>query len=152
MDNGTSGAAHEVLPVEAHLSRLNILVQDMRTALAFYRLLGFRFAEGDDGANYVEVRTPNGFRISWWQRDDMQSVVPDTPASGHSVEIAVRCPGRAGVDATFQRIVDAGYAAIRPPFDAPWGQRYAFVEDPDGNLVGLEEHGVDSVQNFYAIR
>ena len=25
----------------------------------------------------------------------------------------------------------------QPPFDAFWGARYAIVEDPDGNSVGL---------------
>lgn len=124
--------------VEAHLSRLNVLVNDMNKALSFYRLLGFNLDEVDDEVGYVEARTSNGFRISWWKRADIE--VPDKAASGYRVEIAFRCPGRDGVDAVYKRIVDAGYTSIRPPFDSPWGQRYAFVEDPDGNLIGLEEH------------
>ena len=31
----------------------------------------------------------------------------------------------------------AGYAGSQPPYDAFWGARYAIVEDPDGNDVGL---------------
>jgi predicted enzyme related to lactoylglutathione lyase len=126
--------------MEAHVSRMNILVEDMGKSLSFYKLLGFTFSEENYESGYVEERTPNGFRISWWKRSAMDGVVADKPATGYRVEIAVRCPGREGVDAVHQRIVDAGYTSVRPPFDSPWGQRYAFVEDPDGNLVGLEEH------------
>lgn len=134
-NSGSAGA-------EAHLSRLNILVDDMAESLSFYKLLGFSFKEENYQSGYVEERTPNGFRISWWLRSTMEGVVPDKAKSGYCVEIAVRCPGREGVDAVYQRIVDAGYASVRPPFDSPWGQRYAFAEDPDGNLVGLEEHAL----------
>ncbi len=31
----------------------------------------------------------------------------------------------------------AGYKSELTPFDAPWGQRYAVVLDPDGNGVDL---------------
>jgi uncharacterized glyoxalase superfamily protein PhnB len=33
--------------------------------------------------------------------------------------------------------VDAGFSAKLEPFDAFWGQRYATLIDPDGNLVDL---------------
>jgi hypothetical protein len=31
----------------------------------------------------------------------------------------------------------AGYRAQQAPYDAFWGARYAIVEDPDGNAIGL---------------
>ena len=31
----------------------------------------------------------------------------------------------------------AGYKGLREPWDSPWGQRYAFLQDPDGNRVDL---------------
>jgi hypothetical protein len=31
----------------------------------------------------------------------------------------------------------AGYAGPQPPYDAFWGARYAIVQDPDDNDVGL---------------
>ena len=30
-----------------------------------------------------------------------------------------------------------GYAGRQPPYDTFWGARYAVIEDPDGNHVGL---------------
>src|SRR5438128_1214082 len=44
---------------------------------------------------------------------------------------------RNAVDETFGRIVAAGHRAQQSPYDAFWGARYAIVEDPDGNAVGL---------------
>src|SRR6185503_3124926 len=35
------------------------------------------------------------------------------------------------------KIAGGGYRGQQPPYDAFWGSRYAVVEDPDGNLVGL---------------
>jgi uncharacterized glyoxalase superfamily protein PhnB len=31
----------------------------------------------------------------------------------------------------------AGYQRHKEPWDAPWGQRYATLHDPDGNGVDL---------------
>src|SRR5580765_5051042 len=44
---------------------LGITVHDMGAALRFYRLLGLDIAPNTDGEAYVEVITPNGYRISW---------------------------------------------------------------------------------------
>jgi uncharacterized glyoxalase superfamily protein PhnB len=41
------------------------------------------------------------------------------------------------VDRLFQELVTAGGHGDLPPFDAPWGQRYASIHDPDGNAVDL---------------
>jgi len=34
-------------------------------------------------------------------------------------------------------LTELGYQGIHEPWDAPWGQRYATVLDPDGNAVDL---------------
>ncbi len=61
-------------------------------------------------------------------------------------EVAVPGPGRAGfevgflvddVDAAFRDLVDAGAAPVTEPGDRPWGQRTAYVADPDGYLIEL---------------
>jgi uncharacterized glyoxalase superfamily protein PhnB len=35
------------------------------------------------------------------------------------------------------KLTAAGYHSELDPFDAPWGQRYASMNDPDGNGVDL---------------
>ena len=41
------------------------------------------------------------------------------------------------VDALFELITGAGHPGTLKPFDAPWGQRYATVSDPDGTSIDL---------------
>ena len=43
----------------------------------------------------------------------------------------------AEVDALFEKLIEAGHPGLLKPYDAPWGQRYATVADPDGNWVDL---------------
>jgi lactoylglutathione lyase len=38
-------------------------------------------------------------------------------------------------DAAFRAALDAGALAFRPPEDRPWGERTAYILDPDGGLV-----------------
>ncbi len=51
--------------------------------------------------------------------------------------IAFLCDSPAEVDATYRELVDAGCERHKEPWDAFWGQRYAQVEDPDGNGIDL---------------
>jgi uncharacterized glyoxalase superfamily protein PhnB len=41
------------------------------------------------------------------------------------------------VDAAFARVAAAGHRVVHEPYDAFWGARYALVQDPVGNTVGL---------------
>jgi len=44
---------------------------------------------------------------------------------------------RDDVDVRYAQLTGTGYAGRQPPYDTFWGARYAIVEDPDGNEVGL---------------
>jgi lactoylglutathione lyase len=41
------------------------------------------------------------------------------------------------VDGVFARAREEGYEAVSDPADMPWGERVAWIADPDGNLVML---------------
>ena len=56
---------------------------------------------------------------------------------GHPITLAFLCSDAADVDATYARLTDAGFTGTTAPYDAFWGQRYANVDDPDGNDVAL---------------
>lgn len=56
---------------------------------------------------------------------------------GHRIALAFKCETPEEVDSLYHSIVDAGFNGHKPPWDAFWGQRYAVLEDPDGNLVEL---------------
>ena len=63
-----------------------------------------------------------------------QAVIRLTDAS---VAEACHLPDAAAVDALYEQLTEAGHHGELAPFDAPWGQRYASVNDPDGNGVDL---------------
>ncbi len=117
---------------------IGITVKDMAAALAFYRLLGLAIPPDSAGEPYVEVITPNGYRISWNSQEMVKGIDPHwTEPTGHRMTLAFKCDSPAEVDATYGQIVAAGYNGHTAPWDAFWGQRYAVVLDPDGNLVDI---------------
>lgn len=117
---------------------LGIVVRDMGTSLKFYRLLGLDIPPEADKESHVEITTPGGFRIAWDTLDLMRRIDPQRPEpGGHAMSLAFKCQDPAAVDAHYARLMAAGYRGHKPPWDAFWGQRYAVVVDPDGNLVDL---------------
>jgi uncharacterized glyoxalase superfamily protein PhnB len=53
------------------------------------------------------------------------------------VVVGFRVASRDDVDRLYADMTGAGYRGQQPPYDAFWGARYAVVEDPDGNAVGI---------------
>ncbi len=117
---------------------VGIVVADMGASLRFYRTLGLEIPEGLDSEPYVEIITPNGYRISWNTEEMIRSFDPgwEEPV-GQRVSLAFKCDSPAEVDAVYARIVAHGYMPYKGPWDAFWGQRYAVVIDPDDNNVDL---------------
>jgi uncharacterized glyoxalase superfamily protein PhnB len=117
---------------------IGYVVTDMTKTLAFYRTLGLDIPTGNENEPFVEVITPNGYRLSWNSLEMVKEIDPDWKEPvGQRIGVAFLCDSVAEVDATYQRLVAAGYRGHKEPWDAFWGQRYAQVEDPDGNLVDL---------------
>jgi uncharacterized glyoxalase superfamily protein PhnB len=110
----------------------------MAAALDFYRLLGLEIPAGVEGEPFVEVITPNGYRISWNTVAMVKSIDPEwIEPVGQRLSLAFKCDSPAEVDTLYQRIVERGYTGHKEPWDAFWGQRYAVVADPDGATVDL---------------
>lgn len=117
---------------------IGITVHNMAESLRFYRLLGLDIPQDHEGESYVEVITPNGYRISWNTVEMVKGIDPSwTEPTGHRMGLAFKCSSPAEVDALYHAVTGAGYTGHKPPWDAYWGQRYAVVNDPDGNLIDL---------------
>lgn len=121
------------------LDGLSVVVEDMATSMAFYRLCGLAVPVGAESEPHVEVPLGNGFRIMFDSQDAVASWDPhwSPPAPGGRLTVAFRCGSPAEVDAVHDVLVAAGHRAHLSPFDAFWGQRYASVLDPDGTPVDL---------------
>ncbi|MEU6184565.1 VOC family protein [Nocardia sp. NPDC047038] len=121
------------------LDVIGIVVRDMAAAVTFYRRLGLDFPDGSEHEGHAEAALPNGLRLTLDTETVIRSFHPDwTPSTGAGrLGIAFRCDDPAEVDAVYAELVDAGYHGELKPWDAFWGQRYAVVQDPDGNGVDL---------------
>lgn len=113
--------------------------EDLERAIGFYRdLLGgaetYRFPEGE-GAVFVALRLGE----SEIGLGAIGSAPPlhgqaQRPAQGHRIEL---CAYVDDVDAAVERLQAAGVPIVVEPVDQAWGERVAYVKDPDGNLVML---------------
>ncbi|HKA28301.1 MAG TPA: VOC family protein [Candidatus Binatia bacterium] len=129
--------AHGAPPV---LAQLNLVVADMAATVRFYRRLGLTIDDRHPfAAHHLEAAMPGGFLLEF---DSIEFARRwDTgwrgqPGATRNV-IGFNLPSRQAVDAVYADLTGVGYAGQQPPCDAFWGARYAVVEDPDGNPVGL---------------
>lgn len=117
---------------------LGLVTANMDEAIRFYNLLGWPFTEAEDGGPYTEITLEGGLRISLNKLEMIKEIDPEwEEPRGQRMGVAFLCDGPAGVDATYAAILAAGFHGHKEPWDAFWGQRYAQVKDPDGNLVDL---------------
>ncbi len=119
------------------LDVVGLAVEDMAASLRFYRLLGLPVSEGAEAEAHVEVDL-GSFRLAWDTVELLQGIYDGwEEPSGHRIELAFRCASRDEVDTLYARMAEHGYRGRKQPWDAFWGQRYAILEDPDGNPISL---------------
>lgn len=121
------------------LDLVGVVVEDMARALAFYRQLGLDIPAEADREPHAEVTLPGGMRLAWDTVETVQSFDPSYQRSPGSsgVGLAFLLDRPQEVDATYEKLVAAGFHGHKAPWDAFWGQRYALIHDPDGNSVDL---------------
>lgn len=125
--------------MEPVLDQIGIVVDDMAASLAFYRRLGLDIPAESDSEPHVEFTLRGGIRLAWDDAKMIRSFMPDwnpTEGSGR-IGLSFLCESPAEVDRRYAELVAAGYTGEKEPWDAFWGQRYAIVQDPDGNGVDL---------------
>jgi catechol 2,3-dioxygenase-like lactoylglutathione lyase family enzyme len=107
---------------------IGLSVADLEKSLSFYRRLGLE--PGPVTGPHAEAALPGGLRLMWDEHKDRQD-------GKGKINLAFACTDAAEVDSTHKSLVEAGYRSEQEPWDAPWGQRYAVILDPDGNGVDL---------------
>src|SRR5215218_3754423 len=122
----------------ATLAALGIVSRDIPESCRFYRTLGVDLPEPPQGEDHVEAALPNGLRLMFDTEELMRKLDAGWKrGEGHPITLAFECGDASDVDATYARLTEAGFTGATEPYDAFWGQRYANVEDPDGNDVAL---------------
>jgi catechol 2,3-dioxygenase-like lactoylglutathione lyase family enzyme len=109
------------------ISAVTLFVRDMSRALAFYEALGFALRYGGHDARFTSLDAGDGGYLN-------------LALDAH--EAPERRWGRiifyvGDVDAFHERAVAAGIVPDGRPADAPWGERYFHVADPDGHELSF---------------
>jgi catechol 2,3-dioxygenase-like lactoylglutathione lyase family enzyme len=119
---------------------VNLVVSDMDASLEFYRRLGVRIPDqGPWDAHHRTAEMPDGLDLamdSTGFASKWNTGWPGTSGRG-GVVFGFKVASRDDVDRIYGDLTAAGYASQQVPYDAFWGARYAIIEDPDGNAVGL---------------
>jgi uncharacterized glyoxalase superfamily protein PhnB len=123
----------------AVFDQLNVVVGDMAAAVDFYGRLGIEIPDTlpDWQAHHRTAAMGGDVDLEL----DSMAFTPQWnagwPASKSGVVVGFRMATREDVDDLYKELTDAGHVGQQPPYDAFWGARYAIVEDPSGNAVGL---------------
>ncbi len=109
-----------------HISAVTLAVHDMARSLDFYQgKVGLELLYGGDTASFSSFRVGDGYLNlilapdggwSWWGRIILH--VDD-------------------VDALYHRLVEEGLVPSTVPADAPWGERYFHINDPDSHEISF---------------
>jgi lactoylglutathione lyase len=115
---------------------LILIVEDLDRALGFYvDVLGLRL--GHRSGEYAQLDTGTT-RLALYTRSAMAKTLgmalapPVSNAPGFEVGFKI-----SDVDAAFTKLIARGARPVMPPTDRFWGQRTAYLRDPDGHLIEL---------------
>lgn len=118
------------------LDMVGIIVKSMEQAILFYERLGFDVL-GEKNADYVEANN-EGMRISLNTKKMIEGIYGYPPKNeGDKIELAFLCDSPREIDQLCKKMKSFGYEIFKEPWQAFWGQYYAIIKDPDGNLLSL---------------
>jgi len=109
-----------------HISAVTLAVSDMVRSVEFYRKLGFELVYGGEAAGFSSLKAGEAFvnlvassayEQRWWGR------------------VIFRVDH---VDPHY-RMLQARALAVESPREAPWGERFFHVVDPDGHELSFAE-------------
>ena len=126
-------------------NQLNLVVEDIDAAVAFYRALGMRVrfdgGEWPAGSGARHVALDNGDKVIFELDNVAMARIYHagwrSPDTANPVVLGFSLPSREAVDERYQALTAAGYTGRQEAYDAFFGARYAVVSDPAGNDVGL---------------
>ncbi|HUZ42887.1 MAG TPA: VOC family protein [Acidimicrobiales bacterium] len=118
------------------IDQVNLIVTDMEASVAFYRHLGLSIPD-TAAAWQGHHRSADGAGIDLDLDSEKFARHWNRGWSGGRAVIGFKVDSRARVDELHAELTGAGYRSQQEPYDAFWGARYAVIEDPDGNPVGI---------------
>ena len=127
------------------LKQVDLVARDMDASIAFYRALGVEIPDSaiwrtPSGVHHVDVAMPGGLTFHL----DSAALAKaynrgwrEPSGAGTRSVVTFSVSSRDEVDRIHDELTGLGHRSSQPPYDTFWGARYAIVEDPDGNHVGI---------------
>jgi catechol 2,3-dioxygenase-like lactoylglutathione lyase family enzyme len=113
-------------PVQT-INAVTLVTADMLAAVEFYLALGFRAVAGGRESEFTTFRAGDGFL-------NLQLDRVHAPIAGIWGRVIFWV---ADVDEMYATAVASGYTPSTVPADAPWGERYFHIADPDGHELSF---------------
>ncbi len=111
--------------IGSEINAVTLFTADMEASVAFYRAAGLSVAYGGPGAEFTSLQHGANF---------LNLSGGEGPAPGLWGRVILHVPSP---DDVWRRLVDAGHRPEFEPRDAPWGERYFHVRDPDGHEISF---------------
>lgn len=110
------------------LSAITLVTRDMAASVRFYEALGFQRKYGGPDAAFTSF----AFGPSFLNLSAEAGRPPGTGAVWGRAIVYV-----SDVDAIYGKALAAGLTPEFAPSDAPWGERYFHIRDPDGHELSF---------------
>jgi len=125
---------HEYHP---KLIGLYLFVEDIGATSAFYSALGLKVEQISD--MFGRATWEGEVVLEFGTKQLTESYDPNfnEPTSSSKSTINFELASVSAVDTKFEQLAQLGYVGHLAPIDALWQARFAIIEDPDGNYVGL---------------
>ncbi len=113
---------------------IRVLVGDYVRSFAFYRdVLGLEPTFGDETSGYADFSVNEGTTLAVFERSEQEEVIELRPPGDGAVLVF----GVADLDAF---AADHPDLLVGPPRDrADWNIRVAYLRDPEGNLIEVNQ-------------
>lgn len=109
------------------LNAVTLVTADMARSCGFYEALGFELLVGGATAPFTTYRAGDGFL-------NVQLDLEHAPIREIWGRVIFWV---ADVDELYARAVAGGFVPEMAPSDAPWGERYFHLRDPDGHELSF---------------
>ena len=117
------------MPQIRSISAVTLATRDMAKAVRFYAALGFSMSYGGETAAFTSFRVGEG-HLNLARADGQP------PLSSGAARIIFYVDD---VDAMHAHVLAQGFTPEGPARDAPWGERYFHLSDPDGHALSFAQ-------------
>ena len=123
------------------LTHIRLLVPDVRDCFLFYRdKIGFEVRYGDESTPFAEFQTGDTKLALEPQMGSKTTAVRTATEAFSGRDQVALILSVDDIDAEYERLKGLGVPFIEVPHDTPeWGHRVAYLRDPAGNVIELNQ-------------